>query len=155
MTIAVRRAALADVSALQRIAELAYQKYVPRIGRPPAPMTADYPAQVAAGVVWVAVEDGDVVGLLVLHREADHAELENVAVAPAAQGRGVGAALMAHAEALATGWGLAEIRLYTNVAMAENLSYYPALGYRETGRGEQDGFQRVFFSKRLDASLPG
>jgi len=150
VTIAVRPAGLADVPALQRIAGLAYQQYVPRIGRPPAPMTADYSAQVAAGLVWVAVEDGDVLGLLVLHREADHAELENVAVAPAAQGRGVGAALMAHAEAVATGWGLAEIQLYTNVAMTENLTYYPGLGYRETGRGEQDGFQRVFFSKRLD-----
>ena len=155
MSVTVRPAGLADVPALQRIAGLAYQRYVPRIGRPPAPMTADYPAQVAAGVVWVAVEDGDVLGLLVLHREGDHSELENVAVAPAAQGRGVGAALMAHAEAVTTGWGLAEIRLYTNVAMTENLSYYPTLGYRETSRGEQDGFQRVFFSKHLDRSLPG
>lgn len=43
----------------------------------------------------------------------------------------------------------AEIRLYTNEAMTENLSYYPRHGYTETHRGEQDGFRRVFFRKQV------
>jgi len=44
---------------------------------------------------------------------------------------------------------LPEIRLYTNEVMTENLAYYPRHGYIETHRAEQDGFRRVFFSKRL------
>jgi hypothetical protein len=45
---------------------------------------------------------------------------------------------------------LGEIRLYTNQAMTENLSYYPRYGYTETHRAEQDGFHRVYFHKPLD-----
>jgi hypothetical protein len=36
--------------------------------------------------------------------------------------------------------------------MTENLTFYPALGYDETGRGVQDGFARVFYRKALRSS---
>jgi ribosomal protein S18 acetylase RimI-like enzyme len=143
----IRAAAETDVPALAAIAAEAYRVYVPRIGREPAPMTADYAAAVRSGLVWVAAADGEVVGLLVLAVRPDHLLLENVAVLPSAQGSGVGARLLALAEDEARARGLREIRLYTNVAMTENLAYYPRHGYAETHRAEQDGFQRVFFTK--------
>jgi ribosomal protein S18 acetylase RimI-like enzyme len=145
----VRQAGSDDVAALRALAEAAYRGYVARIGRAPAPMTADYAAAVAAGEVWVAEEGGHVVGLLVLVPETDHLLLENVAVEPGAQGRGIGSWLLAHAEARAVALGLAEIRLYTNEAMTENLAYYPRRGYTETRRAEQNGFRRVFFRKAV------
>ncbi len=149
MAVAIRPAGPDDLPALQRVAAQAYARYVSRIGREPAPLTAGYAADVGSGSVWVAVEDSEVLGLLVVHRRADHALLENVAVMPSAQGRGIGAHLVAHAERLAAGWGLPEVRLYTNAAMTENLTYYARLGYHETGRGKQFGFQRVFFTKTV------
>jgi hypothetical protein len=45
--------------------------------------------------------------------------------------------------------GLNEIRLYTNEAMTENLSFYHRHGCRETGRAVQDGFRRVYFAKAM------
>ena len=45
---------------------------------------------------------------------------------------------------------LGEVRLYTNEAMTESLSYYPRHGYAETDRAEQDGFRHVYFRKPLD-----
>src|ERR1022692_3437062 len=147
--ITVRPADVTDVAALRVVASAAYDRYVRRIGRAPAPMTADYTRTVRSGHAWVAVEHGEVVGLVVLVAQRDHLLLENVAVLPAAQGRGIGARLMTLAEDLARGLHLSEIRLYTNEAMTENLSYYPRHGYFETHRAEQDGFQRVFFRKRL------
>jgi len=33
------------------------------------------------------------------------------------------------------------------VTMTENVAMYLALGWLETGRGEQAGYQRVFFRK--------
>ena len=83
-------------------------------------------------------------------REAGYLLLENVAVLPAAQGRGIGAQLLALAEDRARALGVPEIRLYTNAAMTENLTYYPRYGYTETHRAQQDGFQRVFFRKPVD-----
>jgi GNAT superfamily N-acetyltransferase len=127
----------------------AYAPYLPRIGRPPAPVTADYDAAVDSGEVWVAARDDMVIGLLVLKVGPDHLLVENIAVDPSAQGTGIGARLLALADEQAGQLGLTEIRLHTNAAMTENLSYYPRRGYAETHRGEQDGFQRVYFSKEL------
>ena len=79
----------------------------------------------------------------------DHLVVNNVAVAPAHQGRGLGRALLAFAEDEARRRGLAEVRLHTHVAMADNLVMYPRLGYTETGRATQDGFHRVQFVKAL------
>jgi hypothetical protein len=45
------------------------------------------------------------------------------------------------------------LRLYTNAAMRENLILYHRLGYQEDDRRGEDGFERVFLSKRLDAHL--
>jgi ribosomal protein S18 acetylase RimI-like enzyme len=112
-------------------------------------MTADYAQAVRSGQAWVAVDRGEIVGLAILIARPGHLLLENVAVLPAAQGRGVGSRLLALAEDQARSLHLSEIRLYTNEAMTENLAYYTRHGYVETHRAEQDSFRRVFFRKRL------
>jgi GNAT superfamily N-acetyltransferase len=145
----IRRAGPGDVDALRAIAAAAYEKYVPRIGRAPAPMTADYAQAVRSGQAWAAIEDGEIAGFAILIARPSYLLLDNVAVLPAAQGRGVGARLLALAEDHARGLGLTEIRLYTNQAMTENLVYYPRHGYAETHRAEQDGFHRVFFRRPI------
>ena len=145
----VRRATPADVPALYVVANEAYLLYVPRIGRMPAPMTADYSAAVQSGQAWVAEVDGQVLGLLVLVVCQGYLLIENIAVLPSAQRRGIGARLLTLAEDEARANGLGEIRLYTNEGMTENLAYYPRHGYRETRRAEEHGFRRVFFSKVL------
>ena len=145
----VRPAEPSDVDALRSIAAAAYQPYVARIGRAPAPLTADYAQAVRAGQTWVAVEDGQVAGFAVLVAGPGYLLLENVAVRPAAQGRGIGSRLLGLADEQARRLGLSEVRLYTNEVMTENLAYYPRRGYTETHRAEQDGFRRVFFRKPL------
>lgn len=113
-------------------------------------MTADYPAAARGGQTWVAVVDGEVTGFIILIFRPGYLLLENVAVLPAAQGRGIGARLLALAEDHARTLHVPEIRLYTNAAMTENLAYYPRHGYTETHQAHQDGFRRVFFRKRVD-----
>jgi hypothetical protein len=56
---------------------------------------------------------------------------------------------MTFAEQEAVRRGYNELRLYTHEKMTENLVMYPALGWQETGRGEQAGYQRVFFRKQV------
>lgn len=138
-----------DVPALAEVARHAYAPYVERMGEQPAPMTADYDAVVAGGEVWVAEDDQRIIGMLSLVAESGYLLVENVAVVPEAQGKGIGNALMRLAEDRAAASGLAELRLYTNAVMTENVHYYPRRGYVETHRGEEGGFQRVFFRKRL------
>jgi hypothetical protein len=47
--------------------------------------------------------------------------------------------------------GLSEFRLVINLVMTENQTFYPRHGYTETGRRRQDGYDRVFYAKRLAA----
>ena len=143
----IRRAREADLDAVRRIARAAYAVYVPRIGREPAPMVADFAAALAAGHLWVAGDPPH--GYVVAYPRGDHWHLENVAVDPAAQGQGLGRRLVAAVERMATEAGARAVELYTNAAMTENQALYPRLGYRETGRRREDGFDRVFYRKDL------
>jgi GNAT superfamily N-acetyltransferase len=143
----VRLARAGDIEALGLVADAAYRPYLDRIGRAPAPMTADYTAAVARHRTWVAVLNGTVVGFIVLVREPDHLLVENVAVLPDQQGWGTGSKLLRVAEQDARRFGLREIRLYTNAAMTENLAFYANRGYTETHRAHDEGFDRVFFRK--------
>jgi len=144
-----RAARANDVAVVRRLVQDAYAKYRSRIDVTPAPLTADYAALVAAGAVHVAELDGAVVGVLVLEAHPDHLLIDNVAVAPTAQGHGVGAALLALAERDAADRGLAELRLYTHEQMTENIAYYPRRGYVETHRTDDGTFHRVHFAKTL------
>ena len=146
----IRRAVPADEPAVRACAEAAYAQYIEVMGRKPAPMVADFAAQIADGVVQVAVDGaGRVTGYAVFYPKSGAMHLENVAVMPSEAGRGVGKALIAHCEEAAKRAGLPAVELYTNARMAANLSIYPHLGYRETGRRTEDGFDRVFFCKEL------
>ena len=145
----IRPATPADLDAVCEIVSEAYGIYIPRMGVEPGPMRADYAALIGDGVLHVAEIEGSVAGILVILAEPDHLLLDNVAVDPDRQGSGIGRALIAFAEAAARTAGHAEIRLYTHEKMVENQRLYAALGYEETGRGRQDGFDRVFMRKRL------
>ena len=122
---------------------------MPRIGLRPAPMDADYEAIVSERRAWVADDGGRLAGVLVLEPGDDHVLIENVAVEPELQGRGVGRALLAFAEARAAELGVGELRLYTHVKMTENQRLYARLGYSEVERRAEKGFARVFMSKRI------
>jgi len=103
---------------------------VPLIGREPKPMTANYDEAVGKHRFDLLSIDGTLAALIETIRETDHLLVENVAVSPAFQGRGLGRKLMAHAEVLARELGFDEIRLYTNQRFAENIALYRRLGYR-------------------------
>lgn len=144
----IRRARPHDLDDIRHIIDAAYAMYVPRIGRRPAPMDADYGGLIAQGTCFVVDNDG-VLGVIVIHGANDYLLIENVAVSPEAQGRGVGRELLDFAEMTAKKAGCREVRLYTNEAMSENLTYYPRRGYREVERRIEAGFKRVFFVKTL------
>ena len=148
MTVRIRLAEPADASAVATLVQRAYDHYVPRIGARPRPMDADYPALIAAGQVWVAVAP-DILGVIVLDHQADHLQIDNVAVAPDSQGSGVGTELLDFAENRARALDVPELRLFTHALMTENQAYYARRGYVQTGRMLDDGFDRVFFTKVL------
>ncbi len=150
----IAQATKADCRDLQRCARLAYQQYVQAIGREPAPMRADFVSLLDRGVVDVARIDDELVGFIVLFKTVLNDSdaclfVENIAVIPEMAGRNIGTRLMQHAQSVAIAQSLPCIRLYTNVKMTRNLDWYPKLGFVETSRVEEDGFNRVYFEKQL------
>lgn len=65
----IRLATLNDLNNVVACVRSAYGKYTKRIGREPAPMLADYKAQIKQGIVWVLIEDNDIPGVLVAFPE--------------------------------------------------------------------------------------
>jgi ribosomal protein S18 acetylase RimI-like enzyme len=145
----IRPAERGDAAVVRDLVRMAYSKYVERIGKEPAPMLEDYGALIRAGEVWVWDEGGEVLGVLVMRSADDHLFVDNVAVAPGHQGRGLGRELLAFAEERAEREGLPEVRLYTNEKMHENLALYAKLGFEEIGRAVDGGYRRVLMRKRL------
>jgi ribosomal protein S18 acetylase RimI-like enzyme len=147
----IREAKAEDAVRIGAIARAAYAKYVPRIGREPPPMVADFAAELAAGRVVVIATAGAVDGYMIAWPESDAYFIDNIAIDPARQGEGLGRQLMDHAVGEARHRRLPAIRLYTNAAMTENLSIYAHMGFVETHRAVEKGFNRVY----LRWTLPG
>jgi ribosomal protein S18 acetylase RimI-like enzyme len=145
----IRAATADDVPAIADVADQAYGHYIARMGKPPGPMLDDYAARVLEGVVWVVEEGTAIAGIIVLLPATDYLLLDNIAVSPARQGLGLGRRLLAFAEAEALRRGYPEIRLYTHQTMVESQRLYASIGYEETGRGTEAGYDRVFMRKQL------
>jgi ribosomal protein S18 acetylase RimI-like enzyme len=150
----IRPARDGEADTLRSIVTAAYAGYIPRIGKPPGPMLDDYARRIADRQAWVLEDAGRVVGVLVLEQRPDAFMLDNIAVHPDAQGSGHGRALVAFAEAEALRRGWREIRLYTHALMTENQALYRRLGFVETHRASEHGFDRVYMAKLL-SSDPG
>lgn len=149
----IRLANIGDIPAITCCAEQAYEKYVGRIGKKPMPMVQDFGKAVAEGIVWVIEADNAFAGYLIAYEKTPGSlHVENVAVPPEHQGKGLGKRLLAFAEDLARMRGLPQIDLYTNEKMTENLSVYPHLGFIEVDRREEHGFARIYYEKRLDGA---
>ncbi len=152
--IQIRKAQTADIADVSQCAKAAYQQYVRVIGKKPAPMCADFDSLIEHGVVSIASSETGFAGFIVFYpgvgkTNGEHLFIENIAVLPELTGQGIGAALMSHAETCAKEKSVKIVRLYTNAKMTANLSWYVKLGYAETGRVYEDGFDRIYFEKKI------
>ena len=155
MTPPVREARPDDLPAVQKVVQEAYSPYVARIGREPGPLLDDYARRIAAGEVEVVDGPDGLAANLVLVPKKGALLLDNVAVANAARGRGLGGALIDHAEARARALSLPVVRLYTHELMTENQAIYAKRGYVETHRVEENGLRRVFMAKAVQLGEDG
>ncbi|TPK71942.1 GNAT family N-acetyltransferase [Mesorhizobium sp. B2-4-18] len=144
-----RPAEPADAAAIRDIVRAAYAKWVPVIGREPLPMRADYEKAIAEHPFDLAVEDGRIVGMIETTLADDHLWIENVCVAPEAQGRGIGRLLLERAEIKAREAGRNELRLLTNGAFEANVSLYKRHGYTVDREEPFMNGVTVYMSKRL------
>jgi ribosomal protein S18 acetylase RimI-like enzyme len=146
----LRRATSTDAPAIRDLSRMAYAKWVPLIGREPMPMTADYDRAVTEHIIDLLEERDELLALIEMIPAPDHLLIENIAVRPDQQGRGLGDLLLRHAETLALSMKFAETQLYTNAAFASNLAFYSKPGYEEYRRETMvSGSTAIFMRKTL------
>jgi GNAT superfamily N-acetyltransferase len=146
---ALRHATAGDLPAIKALIDAAYTRYLTRMEKPPGPMLRDYGPSVADGTTWVT--GSPIAAVLTLNPRDDHVLIENIAVHPDAQGRGLGRDLMSFAEQEAARRGFTKMALYTHEVMTENQAIYAHLGYTEVERRAENGYRRIYMEK----SLPG
>lgn len=149
----IRKAIIQDSVKLSDIARRSYAVYIPRIGKEPAPMKANYSEVIKNHEVWVIENNGVVIGFSVLIYDDkgigdnSYPLLETIAVDPEYQGQKIGSTLLKHSENAAYQQGIKGIKLYTNALMTENLNWYSKMGYQALCAFKEDGYDRIYFEK--------
>ena len=150
--ISFRCAKATDLPAIQAIMEAAYTPYIAVMGQKPAPMLADYAAHLNQDTVFVTERISDQTASLLAYaiiiKKPSGYWLENIAVSPAASGQGLGSALIRHLEDYLR-QATDHYQLYTNIRMTAHMAWYERLGFVETRREREDGYERVFYKKIL------
>lgn len=149
MNFHLRRATVADAPAVGWLTRAAYAKWVAVIGREPLPMKADYEVAVREHLVDLLEVDGVLAGLVEMIPEPQWLLIENLAVAPAFQGRGCARILLEQARQTALAQHLKELRLFTNKQFASNVDLYLHHGFRVDREEPFMGGFTVYMSKSL------
>jgi ribosomal protein S18 acetylase RimI-like enzyme len=150
-SIQITRASSQDAQTVRQLVREAYAKWVPVIGREPMPMQADYERAVREHEIDLLHADGQLVALIEIIMHPDHLFIENIAVAPDHQGRGLGHHLLAHAEQKAANAGLTKIGLLTSQAFEANIRLYQSVGFHIDRTEPFMGGTTVHMSKTLVA----
>jgi N-acetylglutamate synthase-like GNAT family acetyltransferase len=130
----LRRATLADANLVRALTWEAYTKWIPVIGRKPRPMTIDYKKAVVDHIIELCETDSGCAAVLEVVPHARYLLIENIAVLPSQQGKGIGTFLLKHAEHIARSLQLDELQLYTNEAFNSNIAFYCRHGFQEFHR---------------------
>jgi RimJ/RimL family protein N-acetyltransferase/predicted N-acetyltransferase YhbS len=144
------RARPGDVGAIRALQQASYAPNRDILGVEPVPLQWDYDEIVATHEVWVDRWPGPFDGALVLKPRSEDLEISSIAVAPEAQGSGLGNLLLEAAEARARALGKRTVRLYSGEALTRNIAWYQRRGYA-IERVEQRADRRiVHFVKQLN-----
>ena len=112
-------------------------------------MHTDFNPLINDNQVFVTELGDKIVAVMLLIKGIDHIQIRSIAVNPNFQKRGFGKQLLDFAESESRNAGLSEIRLYTSARLPQLIDYWFKLGFEETERRVEGGYQRVYMSKLL------
>lgn len=101
----------------------------------------------SAAVTFGVRDNSRLIAAVRLCRDGDAVELGRLIVVPDRQGEGLGTRLLAFSETVFA--DPQEMRLFTGEHSVANIRLYERVGYRETGRTAEAGYDLVHFAKPL------
>lgn len=98
------------------------------------------------GPVWVAVQNGSIVGTVGAVKKGDSAYIRSMAVLPASRGSGAGSRLLEELERWAAAEGLGRLFLSTTPFLDSAIRLYERFGFRRTSDEPHDLFGTPLFT---------
>ena len=141
-----RSAVKRDYLAIKIIALKAYEKYVERMGKEPAPMR---PIIQKEDVVFVCEDNKQVIAFAILVKINDQIILESIAVDPLHQKKGIGNNFIKYIEQYLIEQKINKYQLYTNEKMFENIDWYQKIGFKIFKKVTEKGYNRIYFEKKI------
>ncbi|MDC0944517.1 GNAT family N-acetyltransferase [Candidatus Pelagibacter sp.] len=141
-----RIAKLEDHKIIMAIALKAYEKYIERMGKEPAPMR---PIIQKENVVFVYEDNKQVIAFAILVKINDQIILDSIAVDPSHQKKGIGNNFIKFIEQYLIKQKFNKYQLYTNEKMFENIDWYQKIGFKIFKRVTEKAYNRIYFEKEL------
>jgi ribosomal protein S18 acetylase RimI-like enzyme len=145
----IRAATVTDLAAIVACSDLAFMSFAGGRDKRDVKPTHNLQSQILEGSIQLICDETSVLGYISLWPTADRMFVDTLAVLPKHHRRGLGSQLLAFADSETLRLGLKSVNLFTKATMADNLEFYRRRGYHETGRCDDDGFCRVFYSKNI------
>jgi predicted N-acetyltransferase YhbS len=145
----IRVATITDLVSITSCTDLAFASFAGHSHKRDAKLEDSLRSQILEGSIWLICDEAHVLGYISLWPTADQMFIDTLAVRPSHHRQGLGSQLLAFADRETLRLGLSSVNLFTKATMADNLVFYKRRGYRETGRCDDDGFCRVFYSKSI------
>lgn len=145
----IRPARFSDLHQIRYLGYAALGPFQHRMGRKPAPLSADFRELVRLGRIHVYMIENAVRGFICFHIDGPDVHIETIAVAPKFRGRGIGRSLLDLADKMGLKEGCRRVVLYTNVLMFENVAYYRGKGFQEIDTRAHKDHERVYFERYL------
>ena len=141
-----RKAKLEDHKIIMAIALKAYEKYIERMGKEPAPMR---PVIQKEDVVFVYEYNTQVIAFAILVKINDQIILDSIAVDPPHQKKGIGNNFIKFIEEYLMEQKVNKYQLYTNEKMFENIDWYQKIGFKIFKKVTEKEYNRIYFEKEL------
>src|SRR5262245_41054435 len=140
----IREASPADaesIASLLRAAFLEFEPlYTPNGFRATTPTAEEIRPRFAEGPIWIAEQDGNIVGTVSVVQKGEGLYIRSMAVHPEARGRGVAALLLEAVERTAEVVACSRIFLSTTPFLDAAIHLYERAGFRRTDEGPYDLF---------------
>ncbi len=147
----IRTAKAADLSAIEKCLDLAFNSFAGHTDGGDAKLANNLQSQILDGSIQLICDGNSVLGYVAIWPAGGQMFVDTLAVVPTHRRQGLGSQLLAFAESEARRLGLETVNLFTKATMVGNLEFYRRRGYIETGRCDDDGFCRVFYTKHVSA----
>jgi N-acetylglutamate synthase-like GNAT family acetyltransferase len=134
--IQIRRATPQDAPAIATVLRRVFLDYRHHLSREAlvvvTPSAEEICQRMTEGTIWVALQEGEIVGTVGAIPKSDGAYLRSMAILPCARGQGIGKMLLQHAEAFAQEIAQNRVYLVTASFLNRSVRLYEKFGFERT-----------------------